>query len=305
MSRSILFAALSLLVGCTFNVTSFTADAPISTAPTNPTRLSGDFSGLANLQGFGVRVEGSASTLTTSATVTVGGLLQSGVDPSTVTRGVHIDWPLDASDATARRLTIGYDGPALETVWTEGVTVSLPSTTALDLVGGSTSLEVDGVTGPIHLVVDSGSLAVTGAGDFVLEATSGSIDVQGHAGSATCTSGSVALDLTGAIVAGASSGSIGGRFGGGGTLSTTSGSIDVELVGPLDRDLTLSATSGSIHLTVPVGTAMRVETHTGSGSSHVHAGGIDSNDDIATPMGSGAFLVHATAGSGSIAITER
>ena len=145
-----------------------------------------------------------------------------------------------------------------------------------------------------------------GAGDFVLAADSGSIDVSGHGGTATCTSGSIQLDVTGAIVARATSGSIAGRFGGGGEMSADSGSIHVELVGALDGDLTLSAESGSIHLVVPAGTSMRVETHTGSGSSHVDAGGVHAGSgDFTGTVGSGGFLVRATTGSGSIAISER
>jgi hypothetical protein len=77
------------------------------------------------------------------------------------------------------------------------------------------------------------------------------------------------------------------------------------LAGPLDRDLTLSATSGSITLVVPVGSSMRVETHVGSGGSHVHVGGVDASGAYAGTIGSGGFLVSATTTSGSISIVER
>jgi hypothetical protein len=76
-------------------------------------------------------------------------------------------------------------------------------------------------------------------------------------------------------------------------------------VGPLDSDLTLSADSGSIQLIVPAGTSMRVETHTGSGSSHVRVGSLDTDGDFTGTIGAGGFLVFATTSSGSIEIEER
>lgn len=304
MSRSLLVALVSLLAGCTFNVASFSRDVS-SEAPDVPARVSGDFSHLANLSGFGLRVEGSPTTTRTTAVVTIAGLLTSGGDADAIARGVQIGWPADASATDARLLTVGYEGPLAETVWTEGVTVTLPAATALDFVTGSTSVEVDGVTAPIHVVASSGSIDVRGAGDFALEASSGSVDVAGAGGSASCTSGSIALDTTGAVVAHTTTGSIAGRFGGGGELGATSGSISIELVGALDRDLTLSAESGSITLVVPVGTNMRVETHTGSGSSHVDVGDVHEGDDFTGAIGTGGFLVRATTGSGSIHIGER
>lgn len=303
MTRSLLLC-LALLGGCTFNVSAFSQDVS-STAPDVPAQLTADFSSLHHLSGFGVRIEGGATTPTTSAVVTVAGLLGSGVDASAITRGVHVDWPVDPSAANARRLTIGYDGPLLETVWTEGVTVSLPASTLLAIQAGATSVEVSGVTAPMQVTADSGSIDVRGAGDFVLSADSGSIDVAGHGGTASCDSGSIRFDLTGPIVAHATSGSIDGRFGGGGEMGCDSGSIHIELVGALDRDLTLSATSGSIHLVVPAGTSMRVETHTGSGSSHVDVGDVHSSDDFTGTIGSGGFLVRATTSSGSIHISEQ
>ena len=154
MSRSMSLALVALLGGCTFNVSSFARDVS-STAPDVPSRLTGDFSHISHLSGFGVRVEGGETVTTTTAVLTIGGLLGAGGDVDAVTRGVHIDWPNDPSMANARRITVGYDGPALETVWTEGVTLTLPSTTALELAGGSTSIEVSGVTAPMHLTTDS------------------------------------------------------------------------------------------------------------------------------------------------------
>jgi hypothetical protein len=304
MSRSIFFSLLALLGGCTFNVSSFARDVH-SDAPDSPAQLSADFTSINHLSGFGVRIEGDAAAPHASAVVTVAGLLGSGVDATTITNGVHVDWPVDTSATDARRLTIGYDGPQLETVWTEGVDVTLLPTTVLALDAGSTSVDVMGVTAPMRITADSGSIDVRGAGDFALAATSGSIDVTGHGGTASCSSGSIRFDLTGAVVAHATSGSIDGRFGGGGEMGCDSGSIDIELVGALDRDLTLSADSGSIDLVVPVGTSMRVETHTGSGSSHVDVGDVHSgSDDFTGTIGSGGFLVRATTSSGSISIRE-
>lgn len=304
MSRSISLLAFALaLVGCTFNVDTFARETPVSNAPASAaTTLRADFSSLAHLSGFGVRVDGDATAAAPSATVTMGGLLSSGTDQSAVIQGVHVGWPVLATDTLG--LTIGYDGPALETVWTEGVNVTVPAAWGLDFTLDATSLEVDGVAGPIHAVADSGSIHIRHAGDFTLSASSGSIDVQGRGGSASCDSGSIAVTATAAVVLMTDSGSIEGQFGGGGSASADSGSIRLQLVGPLDRDLTLSAGSGSIRLIVPVGTSMRVQTQTGSGSSHVDVGGVHSDDDFDGTIGSGGFLVHATTGSGSIDIVE-
>jgi hypothetical protein len=299
-SRNTFLAVLTLLGGCTFNVASFSRDVESHTDTATPT-LHADFAHLAHLSGFGARIEGSPTATRHGAVVTVAGLLGSGATPEAIVDGVHIGWPVTGDTTT---LTVSYDGPSLETVWTEGVVVTTPSATVLDVTAGSTSVDISGVTSPMHVVADSGSIDVRGAGDFVLEATSGSIDVQGRGGTATCDSGSIALEATAAVIAHAESGSIAGSFGGGGEMRCDSGSIDVRLVGALDRDLTLSADSGSIHLHVPPGTSMRVATHTGSGSSHVHVGGVDSGDDFTGTIGSGGFLVTATTSSGSIEIDE-
>jgi hypothetical protein len=302
MSRSLVLSLA--LVGCTFNVQSFTRDVS-STAPSAPTHLSADFSGLASASGFGVRIDGSPTATTAAATVTVEGLVQSAANPDTVVSGVHVDWANDAANAGGLRLTMGYDGSYAETAWIEDVHLALPSATGLDLTLAGASLAVVGVDGPIHAVADSGSISIRGAGSFDVAATSGSIDVQGHTGTAQCTSGSIHVQTGGDVVLQTTSGSIDGDFGGGGSASASSGSIDLALAGALDHDLTLSATSGSISLVVPVGTSMRVQTQTGSGSSHVHVGGVDSNDDFTGTIGNGGYLVHATTTSGSISIVER
>lgn len=292
------------LSGCTFNVSSFARDVT-SDLSSAPTRVRTDVSGLADLGGFDLTITGDPTATSASATVTIAGLLGSGGSADEAVRGVQIAWPDDPMLAGGHLLTVGYAGTAAETYWTEGMRVSVPSTTALDVNAGATSVYVHGVDADVRVVADSGSIGVEDAGHFELAATSGSISVTGHDGTATCTSGSIATDVTGALVAHATSGSIAGRFGGGGELSADSGSLDLELVGALDRDLTLSAGSGSIHLVVPTGTSMRVETHTGSGSSHVQVGGVDSGDDFTGTIGAGGFLVRATTGSGSITITER
>lgn len=304
MSRSLTIALVSLLAGCTFNVSSFSVDDITSVAPIVPTRIRADLSSVSFLDGFGLRVDGAPTTTTASARVTASGLLGAGVDATAVRNGIHVSWPVSATDPTTLGLGVTYDGPMVETVTVEGLNVALPSVTALDLSLGSHDVDVVGVTGMMTLTTDSGSISVQGAGDFALTADSGSIDVAGHGGSASCTSGSVHFEATGAMVSHTSSGSIAGSFGGGGELAATSGSIDVVLTTALDRDLTLSAGSGSIHLVVPSGSSMRIETHTGSGSSHVSVGGVSSNDDFTGTIGSGGFLVRATTGSGSIHISE-
>lgn len=304
LRRPLLALSVLGLVGCTFNVSTFARDVT-SDLDSAPTRVRTDVAGLADLGGFDLTIEGSPTATSASATVTIAGLLGSGASADDAVRSVQIAWPEDTTFAGGRLLNVGYSGSAPETMWTEGMRVSVPSTTALDVNAGSTSVFVRGVSADMHIVADSGSIDVADAGHFELAATSGSIAVAGHDGRATCTSGSIALRLTGPVTAHATSGSIAGQFGGGGVADATSGSVDLELVGPLDRDLTLAADSGSIHLVVPAGTSMRVETHTGSGSSNVQVGGVNSGDDFTGTIGAGGFLVRATTGSGSITITER
>lgn len=302
--RSLALAVALGLTGCTFNVSAFARDVT-SELSTTPTRVRTDVTGLSDLGGFDLVVDGDTTTTGATATVTIAGLLGSGGNADEAVRGVQIAWPDDPALAGGRLLTVGYGGPAAETFWTEGMHVRMPSSTGLDVTAGSTSVYVHGVSTDVRVAADSGSIEVVGAGHFELAATSGSISVTGHDGTATCTSGSIALALDGPVVARAGSGSIRGSFGGGGEASAGSGSIHLELVGALDRDLTLSAGSGSIHLVVPAGTSMRVETHTGSGGSHVQVGGVDAGDDFTGTIGAGGFLVRATTGSGSITISER
>lgn len=302
MSRSLLLT-LVVATGCTFNVSSFSQPVT-SQAPEVPAHLTADLSHMDHFSGLDVVVRGQPDATRALATVRIGGLLGSSGDVMAVLNGVHVDWPVSASDPTTRGLTIRYDGPASETVWAEGVSLALPSATTLDLSLGGASIDVDGMSAAMRIVTGSGSIHVRNAGDFVLEADSGSIDVSGHGGTASCTSGSIGLSASSAVVAQASSGSIDGTFGGGGSMMTTSGSVRVTLTSALDQDLTLSATSGSIQLVVPAGTAMHVETHTGSGSSFVSVGGVDSSDDFTGDVNGGGFTVRATTSSGSIHVVE-
>lgn len=305
MSRWLTPVLAVAFAGCTFNVASFSRDV-VSEAPSVPATLRADVSRLPHLSGWGVSIEGAPTTTRATATVTVAGVLGAGTTAEAVANGVHVDWPLAAGDATTRGLTVAYDGPMSETVWTEGVRVALPTATAIDVAAGTTSIDVSGMSGAMHVTTTSGSIDVMDApAGFVLEADTGSIDVAGASGTATCASGSIALDLSGAVVAHTTSGSIAGDFGGGGELTAESGSIRVALHGALDRDLVLSADSGSIHLVVPIGTSMRVETHTGSGSSHVRVGDLNVGDDVTATVGAGGFLVRATTDSGSIVIDEQ
>jgi DUF4097 and DUF4098 domain-containing protein YvlB len=192
-------------------------------------------------------------------------------------------------------------------VWLDRVDLDLPLHTALELGTGAGSVEVSGLDGFVAVDTSSGSMRVVGAGEVRLHAGSGSIDVSAVRGELVAESGSIRMQLAGDVVASAGSGSIAGSFGAGGRLETRSGSIDVELVTPLERDLDLRAGSGSITLTVPAGVGFQLEAQVGSGSVHVAVQGAphDGSDYTGEVAGGGPFRVHVETESGSIHIVER
>lgn len=246
----------------------------------------------------------------TEGTPTVGllvrGLLAFDRDLDDVLSRVRADF--DTSDTAATGLRFSLEGTREEAIAVEGIELALHRGTALDLSTTQGSVEVRGLEADARIVASSGSIDVTDALDVELRASSGSIRVEAQRGVLEASSGSIDFALTGAVEGHATSGSIHGRFGGGGELTCTSGSLDLELLGPLDRDLTLTTDSGSITLVVPPGLAARVEARAGTGSVDVSVGAVEhrGGDDFVGEVGDGAtFVLRATADSGSVHIVER
>lgn len=305
MPLVITLAAL-VAVGCTFNVQAFDDRAvPRSESDTEPfDRLRVDLGTLgAPADGADVVVRG-AERESAAADLVIGGLLGAGEDADAVARGIRVTWPTGGDPV--REMLVAYDGPSIETVWIERVAIELPLHTELDLTGDAGDVDVAGLDGFIGVTTSSGSIRVRDAGQVLLQASSGSIDVTGAHGQLMTTSGSIAMALAGDVTARANSGSIHGSFGGGGDLETTSGSIDVDLVTALDRDSRLAAGSGSITLSVPAGSGFQLETTTGSGSVHIEAGGVSHHgpDFVGAVGGGGSFTVRMTTNSGSIHVIE-
>ncbi len=218
--------------------------------------------------------------------------------------GVLVDFDAGDPDPTTLRFTpTSIDD---ETVYIDALELALHEGTPLGLETTSGSVGLRGLFAPARIHATSGSIDVEDATEIDLVATSGSIRVIAGSGSIACTSGSIDMQLTGAVTARATSGSIHGSFGGGGTLSADSGSLDLVLQGPLDRDLVLEADSGSIDLVVPADLAARVEASADSGGVDVHVGGTDAGGGhafVGDLNGGGAFVIRATTSSGSIRIS--
>jgi DUF4097 and DUF4098 domain-containing protein YvlB len=244
----------------------------------------------------------------TEGTPTVGlvvrGLLAFDRPIDEVLAGVRAEFD---TSSTPTGLLFSLDGAREEAISVEEIELALRPGTEIDLTTGRGSVELRGLESDARIVATSGSIDVTDALDVELRATSGSIRVEAATGVLEASSGSIDLAMTGTVEAHATSGSIRGRFGVGGELGCSSGSLDLELIGPLDRDLTLNASSGSITLVVPPDLAARLEARADSGSVDVSVGAVQSDgEDFVGELGEGGtFVIRATADSGSVHIVER
>jgi DUF4097 and DUF4098 domain-containing protein YvlB len=296
------FAAL-LALGCTFNASWL--DRRVEARPEAEAFdvLTVDSTiGGAALDGMSVHVLGGARADAT-ASARVVGILGVNDDADTIMSRFSVDW--SRVDASTVAVLVGA-APGADRAWIEEVDIELPAARDLVLHSESGSIEVSGVTGRVEAVATSGSIVVDGAGIVDLEADSGSIEVTAEAGNVHATSGSIELDLAGWVDASADSGSIAGRIGGGGSLTASSGSIDVQLTGPLDRDLVLEAGSGSIRLIVPDAASMMLDLAADGGSVEVDAGGIQhEGDSFLGTVGEGGPTLRARAQSGSIVVVSR
>jgi hypothetical protein len=296
--------ALLLVPACTFNVDSFERDVRSESEPTTFTRLRVDVRPLAaTLDGGEIVVRGADRT-TANVLVRVGGLLGAQGNADMVASGVDIDWT-DAADGT-RALSIAYDGPAPDNVWLERIELELPLGAELDLSADAQNVDVEGLDGAVSVLTDVGSILVRGAGTVSLETGAGRIDVEAQRGVLTTGFGSIEMAMVGEVEAHTQAGEIDGSFGLGGELSTASGSIDVALATPLDRDLSLTSQSGAIILRVPAGAAFELDTMVGSGTVIVETGDVShSGGDYDGPIGGGGpFVVRAESEGGPIHVLD-
>lgn len=242
-----------------------------------------------------------------TASVHITGLLAFDRSIEDLVSGAVIAFDTTNPDATG----IAYTPASLEeeTVHVDALELALREGTAIDLETTRGSVELSGLAAAARIHATSGSIEVADATEVDLLADSGSIRVVARSGALACTSGSIDMSMTGPVTARATSGSIRGSFDGGGEMSADSGSLELVLLGPLDRDLVLEADSGSIHLVVPDDLAARVEANADSGGVDVHVGGTHTGDDghsfSGDLNGGGPFVIRATTSSGSIHISSR
>jgi hypothetical protein len=303
-TRIAFFCATLLAGACTFNVRTEAVEVSAeSPAPVERLR--------ADLRALGDGISGVDVTLRPGparATVRVAALVNSNTPVDELRTGVRLGWTADGASAT--RLGVSYEGPWEESVFIEGVAITLPEGRAVDLVLGASSLDGAGVRGDVTVNAGSGSVTLRDALAVDLVAGSGSLDAHAERASRLETgSGSIRAVLTGHLgSATAGSGSIHVVAGSAGTLETGSGSIRLELTGTaLPQDLTLTAGSGSVELVLVCGTAARLDLAAGSGSVRVDAPGnsTDGTHAWTGTLNGGARVIRARTGSGSIRVTER
>jgi hypothetical protein len=293
------FLAACLAVGCTFNVAWLDRDIA-SEGPSSFTALSID-TGTGLLDDASVVVRGSERA-GASATAHLAGLLGAGDDPDAITAETSIDW---TSRPTGMLVVDVLTTAQHANVHVETLDVLVPAATDVTLTGDDGALFVHGITGRVEARTESGAIEVLGAGIVDLAASSGALQAEARAGTFETDSGAIDLMLTQWVVASADSGAVRGSIGGGGSITTRSGAIEVRLTGPLDRDLFLEADSGAIVLQIPRGASMALDLGAASGTVTVRVEGLaHEGDDIRAVLGDGGFTVRARASSGSIHVVD-
>lgn len=301
---ALLLGAASLFaLGCTFNASWLDRDVEAGADPGRYEVLSVAATSRGSaLDGTSVRVVGSARP-DSSARAHLVGILGVNDDADAIVRRFTVAWAR-VDDATMS-VSVDAFGGAPERVRIDELVVELPSEREVVLQTDDGSIRASGVA-RVEAIAGSGSIVVADVGIVELTAGSGSIHASGEAGNVHTESGSIVLDLGRWVDASAESGSIVGTIGGGGSIATSSGSIDVELRGALDRDLLLTADSGSIVLGVPRGASMTLDLEASGGSVAVEAGGVrHGGDRFQGVVREGGFTVWARTGSGSIVVVER
>ena len=159
-----------------------------------------------------------------------------------VTVGGEMSWVFGKPSVVVRqttlhqimRLSSGCPKPNLFEDCAVRLVVHVPATMAVQVSTGAGSIRVRGLSGPLHLAVTSGSIAMT--------------------------------DVTGPVWADAGSGSVTGSGPGPEALQAVIGSGSLQLgLEALPRDLTVAIGSGSAKVVVPAGSRMRVLGDAGSG----------------------------------------
>ena len=305
MVRTIIVCSLSMLTACTFNVRSVSTSVSSSTSLDDGARVRADVSTVqSSFASPGVVIRGVDGRVA-SATVELSALLSGAETVDAVRDGVNVEWA-DATDG-AVDLRVAYDGPLAETVWVEGMTVDLPIGTVVELTGDDTAIDVAGLDADATVTSDSGAIRVTQARVVDLAASSGAVDVEALRGELRTDSGAIDMAMAEHVVATASSGAIRGTVGTGGRIVTSSGAIEIEITGSLDRDLELAADSGAIHLIVPPGFAAELDIANTDGVVRVRAGGdsIEGHAWSGALNGGGPHTIRCTTQTGAITVEER
>lgn len=291
-----LFATLSMS-GCTLNVnpierevnalsdTAFTGLALDLTAPNDA------------LDSVDLSITG-ATRDDAQATGRIVGLRGSGESEDALLSGWGLAWaPVGVSGGIQLLITTPPD--TLE-VWMDSLTLSVPRDRDVVVGLGSHSAHLSDLNGRVQVLSTSGSMHVATTGVVELTSSSGSMVVTASSGTLTSTSGDMVLDLSGWVNGSTVSGSVVGNIGDGGSLDTTSGSIDIALTAALTRDLLIDTVSGSVVVRVPRGARMSLDLSTGSGGLSVDVEGVRHDGDqlVADVAGGGPLLsIHTESGS--------
>jgi hypothetical protein len=294
--RSAPLLAAALAVGCVLNVANVSRTAT-SGSPLAFTTLRSDL----RAAGFGtgsVEARG-ADRVGGHAELTILGLLGSGGSLEAIDRGIAFDW--DASMSPVMILGVDYAGPARESLMLERLVIEVPRATAIDLETDDARVNVTEIAAPVRVRTDGGAIFVSGATDVDLGSRNGDIEVLADRATVLSGSGRVDLDVGGDVLVETTAGAVRGSFEEGGSITCMAGgSISVELVGPLTRDLDLGAQAGSIELRVPTDASLDLEIST-TGGVHVAVGSVtfDGSGPVVRRLGAGGFrvLAHATTGA--------
>jgi len=214
---------------------------------------------------------------------------------------VAIHYTLSGDDKTLTVSTDdGNNGLINLFSWNVGVDfdVTAPGATNLNVKTGNGSVESHGITGQMQLSSGNGSISTDGgSGQITLTAGNGSIQATGVNGLMTIQAGNGSVTVLNARASGAST------FHSGNGSITFSGSLDAN-----NGNYLFDTGNGSIDLTLPAATSMRLHSSIGNGSFTSDFPGVPSLQnggilDIA--VGSAPFaLVTLHDGNGSIQLYQ-
>jgi hypothetical protein len=303
MNRRLLLASLLTisLPACTLNATSIERELSAVSGPGFTTAVLDLTDPDDALDSVDLTITG-AMRADAVATGRIVGLRGSADSEDALLRGWSLGWT--ALDATHAEVDITTPPDSLE-VWMDSLTLSLPMDRDLLLTLGSHAAHLSNLGGRVEVLSTSGSMHVGTMGVVDLTSGSGSMVVTASAGTLTSGSGNMVLNLGGWVNASTESGSIAGTIGDGGSLDAASGSIDIELIHALTRDLSITTNSGSVVVRVPTGAPMSLDLAAEDGSLSVRVEGVSHDGDhlVADVAGGGPVLSIRT-GSGSIVVVD-